>query len=133
MKFAQRVRSLDLQERVGVREGSGARRHFIVRGGSARPMIVRRPEGPTASRHRAGHPRPRQPAAGEVLPARGWPGSRSSQGAALRVGPGDRVGPMAGPTSACKHALQDLASRYTTESFGAAVTAFKGDTPEQRD
>ena len=42
MKFAQRVRSLALRERVGVREGSGARRHFIVRGGSARPMIVSR-------------------------------------------------------------------------------------------
>ena len=51
MKFAQHVRSLALWERVGVRGRSGARRHFIVRGGSARPMIVcvrplgRRPVG----------------------------------------------------------------------------------------
>jgi hypothetical protein len=35
-------------ERVGVRERSGARRHFIIRGGSARPMIVRQ-----ATAHRA--------------------------------------------------------------------------------
>jgi putative inorganic carbon (HCO3(-)) transporter len=42
MKFAQHHRSLSLWERVGVRERSGARRHFIIRGGSARPMIVRR-------------------------------------------------------------------------------------------
>jgi hypothetical protein len=42
MKFAQHHRSLALWERVGVRERSGARRHFIIRGGSARPMIVSR-------------------------------------------------------------------------------------------
>jgi transposase len=41
MKFAQHHRSLALWERVGVRERSGARRHFIIRGGSTRPMIVR--------------------------------------------------------------------------------------------
>jgi hypothetical protein len=41
MKFAQHHRSLALWERVGVRKRSGARRHFIIRGGSARPMIVR--------------------------------------------------------------------------------------------
>jgi hypothetical protein len=40
MKFAQHHRSLALWERVGVRERSEARRHFIIRGGSARPMIV---------------------------------------------------------------------------------------------
>jgi hypothetical protein len=38
MKFAQHHRSLALW--AGVRERSGARRHFIIRGGSARPMIV---------------------------------------------------------------------------------------------
>jgi hypothetical protein len=40
MKFAQHHRSLALWERVGARERSGARRHFIIRGASARPMIV---------------------------------------------------------------------------------------------
>jgi hypothetical protein len=40
MKFAQHHPSLALWERAGVRERSGARRHFIIRGGSARPMIV---------------------------------------------------------------------------------------------
>ncbi len=41
MRSAQHVRSLAPWERVGERERSGARRHLIVRGGSARPMIVR--------------------------------------------------------------------------------------------
>ena len=63
MKFAQRVRSLALRERVGVRERSGARRHFIVRGGSARPIIVsqygRAPFGPRVPRHQADRPQDR--------------------------------------------------------------------------
>ena len=40
MDVAQHVRSLAPRERVGVRERSGASRHLIVRGSSARPMIV---------------------------------------------------------------------------------------------
>jgi len=50
MKFAQRVRSLALRERVGVREGSGASRDFIVWGGSPRPMILRRDSPQTGAR-----------------------------------------------------------------------------------
>jgi hypothetical protein len=41
MKLAQHVRSLALWERVGERERSAARRHLIIQGGSARPMIVK--------------------------------------------------------------------------------------------
>jgi outer membrane protein OmpA-like peptidoglycan-associated protein len=51
MKFAQQVSSLALWERVGVRERSGARRHFIVRGGSAHPSIVRPTGIATLTRH----------------------------------------------------------------------------------
>ncbi len=40
MNFAKHVCSLALRERVGVRERSGARRPFIIWGGSPRPMIV---------------------------------------------------------------------------------------------
>ena len=42
MKLAEHVRSLALWERVGVRECSGARRHFIIWGVSARPTVVSR-------------------------------------------------------------------------------------------
>ncbi len=59
MNFAEHVCSLALWERVGVREGSGARRHFIIRGGSARSMIVRREAAPPCAR--AGAHRPLRP------------------------------------------------------------------------
>jgi len=40
LKCAKHVRSLALWERDGVWEWSGARRHFILWGGSPRPMTV---------------------------------------------------------------------------------------------